>query len=315
MGVRVEVLGASNPLNAIIALIRLAKLLRESRPDAILTFLYLSDLVGSVTAKVFARGSKVYWNVRNNVLGRKQTGFGSYYAAKVCALASRSLPHQVVYCSQASRLQHEAIGYRPIRSTIVENCAEAVPFSFSHEARNEFRSGRFDGEFVFLFVGRFDPVKRVDLYIEACARAHRSLKRALRFTIAGRGMDPNNLALRAMIRGTACPERFELLGFVEDRQRLFSAADCLILTSETEGSPNVVYEAIATKLPIIILGTIGTERILGNSVHRIESRDLDLLVSAMTSQALSPVPDAGSRISLSSSFAVHPLAVYYRKSL
>jgi len=314
MGARVEVLQASTPLTATLALIRLVRVLREHRPEAILTFLYFSDLVGSLTAKVFARRSRVYWNVRNNVLAKEQTGF-SYYAAKVCAWASRFLPHEVVYCSAVSLAQHEAIGFRPHRSAVVENCAEAVPFSFSQESRDEFRRGRFDGEFVFLFVGRFDAVKRVDLYIEACARAYRSFGGALRFVIAGRGMDPNNSQLLEMITATGCADRFELLGFVEDRQRLYSAADCLILTSETEGSPNVVYEAIATQLPVIILGTIGTECIAAESVYRIESRDLDLLASTMGSRARSPVRDAGSRTSMRSRLAVHPLAAYYRKLL
>ena len=312
IGARVEVLRASNPLKAAAALVRLVKVLRELRPEAILTFLYFSDLVGSLMARVFSRRSRVYWNVRNNVLTRQQTGF-SYYAAKMCALGSRFLPHQVVYCSAVSRLQHEAMGFRPQRSAVVDNCADSVPFSFSREARNEFRSGRFDGEFVFLFVGRFDPVKRVDLYIEACARTYRSFGGALRFVIAGRGMDASNHELLEMIAASGCAERFELLGFVEDRQGLFSAADCLILTSETEGSPNVVYEAIATQLPVIILGTIGTEHIHGDSVHRLGSRELDMLVAAIANRARSPV--GGNRLSMRPSFAAHPLVAHYRKSL
>ena len=314
MGVRVEVLGASNPLNAAVALIRLARILRKRRPEAILTFLYFSDLVGSLTGKVFARRSKVYWNVRNNVLAKDQTGF-SYHAAKMCAWGSRFLPFEVVYCSAVSRAQHEAIGFRPYRSAVVENSAEAVPFSFSPEARDEFRRGRFDGEFVFLFVGRFDAVKRVDLYIEACARAHRSFGQGLRFAIAGRRMDANNPQLMELITATGCSDRFELLGFVENRQHLYSAADCLILTSETEGSPNVVYEAIATQLPVIILGTVGTERISADSVHRLESRDLGLLVSAMGRQASASMPSAARRNLTRPSLAAHPLATYYRKSL
>jgi glycosyltransferase involved in cell wall biosynthesis len=314
MGVQVEVLRASNPLSAIFALVRLGKVLREYRPEVILTFLYFSDLAGSLTARIFAPHSKVYWNVRNNVLTRRQTGF-SYYAAKLCAWTSHFLPHEIVYCSETARTQHEAIGYRPARSAVVENSAGAVPFSFSREARGEFRRGRFDGAFVFLFVGRFDAVKRVDVYIEACARVYRSSGEALRFAIAGRGMDPSNVQLLKMITATGCADRFELLGFVEDRQRLYSAADCLVLTSETEGSPNVVYEAVATKLPAIILGTIGTEGVRSESVYRIGSRDLESLVSAMRNHARSAAPDPVIRHSKRPPITAHPLATYYGRLL
>jgi glycosyltransferase involved in cell wall biosynthesis len=311
MGARVEILGASNPLKTIRAVIRLVSVMRELRPEAILTFLYFSDLFGAVIAKAISRRSRIYWNVRNNVLARHQAGL-SYYGAKLCAWASRFLPYEVVYCSGEARIQHEALGFRPLRSAVVENCAAAVPFSFNPKARSDFRRGRFDGEFVFLFIGRFDPVKRVDLYIEACARTLRSSGGALRFAIAGREMDQGNPNLRQMVETSGCAERFELLGFVQERERLYSAADCLIVTSETEGSPNIVYEAIATQLPVIILGTVGTEAIAGVSVRRLASRDLDSLVAAMGDQARSPAPRRRAELQ---SFAMHPLVDYYRKSL
>jgi glycosyltransferase involved in cell wall biosynthesis len=316
IGVRVLLLRASGPLRAAAALFRLARLLRECKPDVILTFLYFSDLIGALMASVFARGAHVYWNIRNNVLTKEQTGFASYCAARVCARVSRVLPYEVVYCSPVSKAQHEAIGYRPRRSAVVENSAVAVPFAFSSKARSELRKGRFEQEYAFLFAARFDPVKRVDVYIDACARAHRSLGAGVRFLLAGRGMEAGNARLLRMIEATGCAHRFTLLGFVADRQRLYSAADCLILTSESEGSPNVVYEAIATQLPVIILGTVGTEHIVADSVERIPTRDLESLAVAMVNRARHPVTDPGGRESArSGTTALHPLVSYYEKAL
>jgi glycosyltransferase involved in cell wall biosynthesis len=316
LGVHVEVLNSSSPLQAAVALFRLAKLLRERKPDVILTFLYFSDLIGSSMAKVFARNASIYWNIRNNVLAKKQTGFASYCAARVCAWVSRMLPDEVIYCSSVSRAQHEAIGYHPRRSAVVENSAAAVPFVFSREARGELREGQFGEEVAFLFVGRYDPVKRVDVYVEACALAHHSLGSGVRFLLAGRGMDEDNPAVLRMIKATGCADRFTLLGFVDDRQRLYSGADCLILTSESEGSPNVVYEAIATRLPVIILGTIGTEHIVANSVEHLATRDVDSLAAAMVRRALQPVTNAAARVPTQSSVAaLHPLVAYYEAAL
>lgn len=316
IGVRVEVLKASNPLRALAALFRLARLLRACKPDVIFSFLYFSDLVGSVMTRMFARRTKIYWNIRNNVLVKGQTGFASYCAARICAWVSRILPDEVVYCSSVSRAQHEALGYRPRHSVVVENSAAAVPFAFSREARGAFRRGRFEEEVAFLFVGRYDPVKRVDVYIDACARAHRTLGNRLRFLLAGRGMDTDNPELLRMIHATGCADRFTLLGFVADRQQLYSGADCLILTSETEGSPNVVYEAIATRLPVIILATIGTEHIVADSVQRLATRDVDSLAAAMVSLVRQAGPDVAARVAQEPSVAaLHPLVAYYDRVL
>ena len=280
-GIPVSALRANNAWRKLTTCWRLMRKLRAQKPEFVITFLYLSDLIGGVLAKILVPKSRVFWNIRNNVLNRSQIGYYTYIASKLGAVFSRIVPHTIVYCSPLAKSQHEAMGYRCIRSSVVENSTAGVPFSFSDESRMAFRARRFENDFVFLFVGTFTQIKRVDLFIEACAATYRLAGGNAKFAIAGRNMHSGNSQLVQQIEATGISERFALLGHVADRQQLFSGADCLVVTSESEGSPNVVFEAMATNLPVIVYGTTGTEHLAGPGVCRIPERRMAALVGAM----------------------------------
>lgn len=281
LGVRVTVMRADTPAQMLRSFARLAGIIRDEQPAMVITFLYLADLVGGLLGRVLAPRARIVWNVRNNVLARHQTGTASFVAARMNALLSRWIPDTVAYCSPTAQAQHEQLGFRARESVVFENSADAVPFSFDRGKREAFRRGRFADDFVFLLAGRFDPLKRVDLYVDACSQVARETRARVRFALAGRGMDSDNALLTDRIRRSGAAERFDLLGFVDDQQALFSAADCLVVTSDSEGSPNTVFEASATRLPVLILGTIGTEHLTGDGIRRLDSRSADVLADAM----------------------------------
>jgi glycosyltransferase involved in cell wall biosynthesis len=298
--------------------LELRHLFRKSRPNAVLTFLYLSDLLGGTMARTYAPAAKVFWNIRNNVLRRGQTGQITYLASRANARLSRIIPHQIVYCSRVAREQHESIGYYPAVAAVVENSPLSVPFAFSSLKRCEFRQNGIADDYVFLFVGRFDPIKRVDLYLMACGALCRDQRQRTKFVIAGRDMDHSNLPLRNAIASAGVADRVQLLGHVADLQLLYSAADCLVVTSESEGSPNVVYEAMATRLPVIIMGTVGTEEIRGPGVTRLPQRDVAVLADTMASLAArGPLPPSVrmERADAAPQIAPHPLAAHYKRVL
>ncbi|MCK4518047.1 glycosyltransferase, partial [Candidatus Babeliales bacterium] len=96
-------------------------------------------------------------------------------------------------------------------------------------------------------VGRLVKVKGFDLLIEAVAMLPK--QRGCRLMIIGQGED--RLALEEQVNKLGLTHRVAFLGFRKNPWKYMKHADCLVLSSRSEGFPNVIGEALAINLPII----------------------------------------------------------------
>lgn len=127
------------------------------------------------------------------------------------------------------------------------------------EARGE-RTGRARIAKTALMVGRMDRNKRIDLFLQALATA-RKLEPGLRGVIVGEG------PLLEELRGTAAalgllPGAVEFLGRLPDVSEHYANADIFVHLAVSEGTPNVVLEAMAAGLPVIATGAGDLRRII-----------------------------------------------------
>jgi glycosyltransferase involved in cell wall biosynthesis len=127
-----------------------------------------------------------------------------------------------------SREMHEALPARArARNTVLPNGVDREFFRPIDRAEARRRLGWSEGELVALFAGDPElPRKRHDLALAACAEAQRLLAAPVRLHVAH----------------TVPPH---------DMPALMSAADCLLMTSAIEGSPNAVKEAVTCGLPVV----------------------------------------------------------------
>ena len=80
-------------------------------------------------------------------------------------------------------------------------------------------------------------------------------------------------------------ELIELKGFArEEVNRLMCAANCLLMTSKTEGSPQVIKEAMACGCPIVSVdvGDVAERTTDINGCYVVSSREPEELASALT---------------------------------
>lgn len=98
--------------------------------------------------------------------------------------------------------------------------------------------------FTLVAVGRLHAVKNHAFLVRACAHL-RSLDVPVECFIAGEGQERRRL--ESMIRNAGLDDRITLLGHVEHEQMdsLYGRADVVVLTSESEGLPLVLMEAMA----------------------------------------------------------------------
>jgi glycosyltransferase involved in cell wall biosynthesis len=104
-------------------------------------------------------------------------------------------------------------------------------------------------------VGRLGREKRFDLLVEAFARL-RPGRPHLRLLIVGEGDDRPRIeqAMRALGVEAGC----RLLGHREDILNLHHAFDLFVQSSDTEGTPNAVLEAMAMETPVVATDVGGT---------------------------------------------------------
>lgn len=100
---------------------------------------------------------------------------------------------------------------------------------------------------VIVAIGRLVRQKRYDILIEALARVRQSVP--ARLIVLGEGPDREVLMALAHDRGVADAVHFE--GFVMNRLDYLVRADLYVLSSEYEGFPNALIEAIACGVPVV----------------------------------------------------------------
>jgi len=100
-----------------------------------------------------------------------------------------------------------------------------------------------------IYVGRLFPFKRVDVFIRALAMA-RASDPSIRGIVAGYGPQEaalQRLAAEAGLGGGS----LTFLGFRDDVPQIIQQASIFVFCSESEGTPNVILEAMAAGLPVI----------------------------------------------------------------
>jgi glycosyltransferase involved in cell wall biosynthesis len=108
-------------------------------------------------------------------------------------------------------------------------------------------------DFDVIYVGRLAPHKNVDVLLRAISKARREI-RDIRCAIIGDGPERNKLMNLAKKLGLE--ENVFFFGFLESDEEVYSfmkASKIFVLPSTREGFPNVILEANASGLPVILV--------------------------------------------------------------
>lgn len=172
-----------------------------------------------------------------------------------------------------------ASGTDPRRVSVILNAIDPDRFRRdpARVASARARFGCNPGDFVVGAVGRLEPQKRFDLLIEAIARLRPAFPN-LRLMIAGEGS--SRAALEAQL-ATALPGGAGiLLGHVDDVTAVHEAMNLFVQSSDYEGTPNSVLEAMALESPVVATDAGGTGEVAHHGVHALIVRPGDAAVLA-----------------------------------
>ncbi|ARP93662.1 glycosyltransferase [Bordetella genomosp. 13] len=253
-GVAVHALGMPRGRVSLSGLHALYALLREVRPHAVQTWMYHSDLIGGVMARL-AGIRAVAWGVRNSGAHLRRSSRSARLVLRLCAMLSGRVPAAIVCAAQDSAERHRRLGYRADRMVVISNGYDLARFTPDPEARARMRALWGVAPEVPLAgcVARWDPLKDHRNLLQALGRLVREGRDGgLQCVLVGRGMSPGNAELAALIDAEGLRGRILLAGPSDDVPAVMNALDMHVLSSCAEGFPNVVAEAMACGTPCVV---------------------------------------------------------------
>ena len=284
-GIRVDALGMGSPRDMPRVLMRLVREIRARRPDVVQTWMYHSDLLGGLAARL-AGLRRVIWGVRIADIGphmgiSRSTGL----VRKACARLSRRLPARIVYVAHSARRVHEALGYAADRGVVIPNGYELPPALPRDRLKAELDLPA--EALVVGSAGRFNLQKDPESFVAAAAIAGARDPR-LRFVMIGRGYTADNAELAGWIAASGVADRFHLLGERHDLQALLAGMDLFCLHSIGEGFPNVVAEAMSAGTPCIVTDVGDAAFLVGDTGTVVPPSDPEALAGAVAELAALP---------------------------
>lgn len=255
------------------AALRLARLVREHRSRALVSFTTPANLFGRVVGR--AAGVPV---VVSSIRGERVGGRGKELAMRL----TRGLDTVTTTNSArvAASLARRGLA-APGRLEVIANGIDLQRFAAGPEVRAQVRTelGTHPSAFLWLAVGRLEPAKDYPNLLAALARL-RAVPEP-RLAIAGGGRLRAELEERARELGVA--ERVTFLGARRDVPRLLAAADAVVLSSAHEGMPNALLEAGAAARPVVATDVGGVREVVrdGESGTVVPARDPAALAAAM----------------------------------
>jgi glycosyltransferase involved in cell wall biosynthesis len=255
---------------------RLTALVRSRGIDVV----HAHDYKVNLLAWLLARATGVVpMSTAHGYTGNSRRELLLYYPADKKVLARFPV---VVAVSSGVRDALVAGGCRPDRVRVLLNGIDPAAFHRDPARRASARAkyGVSEHDVVIGAVGRLEVQKRFDLLIQAVATLREGHSQ-IRLLVAGDGSlreDLESLVTRQGLGGVC-----RLVGQVDDVVEFHHALDLLVQSSEYEGTPNVVLEAMAMETPVIATDVGGTAELMRSSIEGIivPSGDVPALVGAI----------------------------------
>jgi glycosyltransferase involved in cell wall biosynthesis len=168
------------------------------------------------------------------------------------------------------------------RCPVIANCIPTDFYARPQTSRREWRAkeGFKENEILFACVARFAPQKNHALLLKAFAQGPSSDPRA-HLVLVGDGDLRRELEEQARSLGVAGKVHF--LGVRSDIPDVLGAMDVFVLSSDYEGNPLSVLEAMASGLPIVGTAVGGVPKLFenGNEGFLVQAGDLEGLAKTM----------------------------------
>lgn len=239
-------------------LLKLWRILKRGKFDAVITFTHDSNLLGLPLAWLAGIRSRV-----GTHLGEIR-GMSKWRDGLHTFLVNSGVIQTLV--ASSARTKNNAIdaGVKPEKITTIYNAI--MPFDVAHIDRESVRHkiGLKKDDIFFVAVGRLVYEKGHEFLVEAMSTVIQTDDHAIA-GICGAG--PLQDQLQAQIEKLNLQENVKLLGQWDDIPELLAAADVFVLPSRWEGLPMALLEGMMAGLPVIATRVEGVDEVVRPGEH------------------------------------------------
>jgi glycosyltransferase involved in cell wall biosynthesis len=268
-----------NKKNFLYSFYKIFNLINNFKPDIVHTWMYHSDFIGGIIAKI-AGVKNVIWCIRTTNLAAdaKLTRF----IRRTNALLSYIIPSRIVCVSESAKSKHTSLGYKSKNMIVIPNGYSADAFiNVNANFRSLFRSNfNIANELVIGSVGRFNFVKGQDIFVKSAIQVLERYPN-IKFLLVGRDNNWQNRTLNTLIQNSGFTDSFILLDERDDVPQCLSVMDIYCLPSRTEAFPNALVEAMLSGLPCVATDVGDTKIIANNLCTIVPSENSDALANAL----------------------------------
>ena len=247
-------------------LIDTIKALRGDPPQVLQSQHFYTNLYAAAAA--YSLGIREVGAMRSN-------GFSEVRAnGPLIGRLSLRIPRFIAANSRAAIENANALGINTGRLHLLPNVIDTDQFKPEGPCRKD--------HIRLVAVGRLGQEKRIDRFLSVLARLRQQSAVEIKGVIVGDGPLRQSLEHRAQALGLL-PHVVEFRGAINEMTSIYREADILVLTSDWEGTPNVLLEAMASGLPVVATRVGGVAEVVrqGETGYLVEVDDEETMITSM----------------------------------
>ncbi len=249
-GVTIRSLNKGNALETPMFWNRLARVLREVRPDIVHGYMGICNIYAVLVRLVLPNLRSVY-GIRASTRDLRKYSLGALMLFRLeCWLSQKS--HLIIGNSQSGKNFYVSHGFPIAKYQVIPNGIDTTHYQPHPELRDRIRAewGVEQHHTLIGIVGRLEPIKDHSTFLKAAAILAK-VQPDVRFVCIGGSSDSYLAQLRSLIGELGITNHVVFAGQRKDTHLVYSALDMLTLSSLSEGFPNVVGEAMACGVPCV----------------------------------------------------------------
>lgn len=262
-----------NGLNTFSVIAQLKKLIKQLTPKTVQCWMYHANVMTSLSVLGMKNRPNIFWGIHHSLSSPKEESISTKVALALSKMLSTQ-PAGIIYCAHSSLKQHEQFGLQNPNTYVIANGVTLDKFKPNRKLHEPCVVG---------FAGRFHQAKGYPYLFATIAQLK---DQPIIFKIAGKDANLENPEIQGYFdQYQLDSNKVQLLDQISDMPAFYQSIDAFLMTSITEGFPNVLVEAMASGLPCISTDVGDAQYIVQELGFIVPPRDVDALTHAILKYA------------------------------